>query len=85
MALLDYLKSKTDCALNLQVGRGLGMTRILAPISAPMRVQSCVSYPSRMVLRLFGFLESVGADVDCFPHHLLRLAPQILRLIPNLI
>jgi hypothetical protein len=54
-------------------------------IPAPTCVRSCFSYPSRMVLRLFGFVESVGADVDCFLHHLLRLAPQILRLVPNLI
>jgi len=38
--------------------------------------------PPRLVLRLFGFVESVGADVDCFIQFLPRSVDGLLCLTP---
>ena len=61
---------------------GFGMARILGSFLRTKRVQSCVSYPSRMVLRLFGFVVSAGADIDCFIQFLPRSVDGLLCLAP---
>ena len=61
---------------------GFGMARILASFLRTTRVQSCGSYPSRMVLRLFGFVVSAGADIDCFIQFLPRSFDGLLCLAP---
>lgn len=68
--------SHSNCPLNADLRR-------------PKKWEGCRQFPRDSIrkipwqLRLLSFVESVGADVDCFLHHLLRLAPQILCLIPN--
>jgi formate dehydrogenase major subunit len=72
----------SDCVLRSRHRDVAGDGAHTSIISAPTRVQSCVSYPGRMVLRLFCFVVSVGADVDCFVQFLPRSVDGLLCLAP---